>query len=72
MKKDKITIEELKETFNIARKKVLEKNLQQFKEISEKNNGKLDPLSELAFNMQNMLAIADFEQAILEELGINE
>ena len=72
MRKNRITIEELKETFNIARKKVLEKNLQQFKEISEKNNGKLDPLSELAFNMQNMLAMTEFEQAVLEELCINE
>ena len=72
MRKDKITVEELKETLKIAQTKVLEKYSQKFKETAEKRKKEVSPLSEILFNMQNMMAMTEFEQAILEELGINE
>lgn len=72
MRKDKITVEELKETLTIAQTKVLEKYSQKFKETVEKKKNEVSPLSEMLFNMQNMMAMTEFEQAILEELGINE
>lgn len=72
MKKDKITLEKLKESFNTAHKKVLEKNARQFKEVAEKNNIKVNYLTEMIFNMQNVMIMAEFEEAVLKELNVNE
>ena len=73
MKKDKITVEELKNILDMVQVAALENINKQYKEVSEKKSlNSLNPMAEFAFNMQNMMAMSEFKKELLKELGINE
>ena len=60
------TMEQFKEMFEKARKETIEQMQKEFKEATEQGEQPVNPVAELMYQMQNMLAFAELKRNLFE------